>query len=103
MHLRLSELSYEPGQVSRHLLEVVENAENECFHEREMAYNTTGSYNERRRYAPPPSTVANSELDKALVLVKPARGHAELLYEALVNVEGPQDLWGGVIPVCSHP
>ena len=71
-----------------------------------MAHDAAGFYNgsTRRRRAPSPlpSAVASAELDKALTMVKSARGHVELLYEALVNAEGPQDLWGGFIPVRAH-
>ena len=85
----------------------MEGAESGSSIERGMAYNAAGVYNgsTRRRRAPSPpvpSAVASAELDKALTLVKPARGNVDLLYEALVNAEGPQDLWSGVIPVCSH-
>ena len=72
-----------------------------------MAYPAVGVPNgsTRRRRAPSPSApsaVASAELDKALTLVEPSRGNIDLLYEALVNAEGPQDLWSGVIPVCSQ-
>ncbi|KZT74249.1 hypothetical protein DAEQUDRAFT_807913 [Daedalea quercina L-15889] len=67
------------------------------FDQRGMAYNGM-PYNgstQRRRVPTPPATT--NAMDKALALAKTARGGADLLYEALVNAEGPQDLHGGII------
>ncbi|KAH9925266.1 uncharacterized protein B0H18DRAFT_1104723 [Fomitopsis serialis] len=65
-----------------------------------MAYNGLAPYYgngpTRRRRAPTPPATTNA-LDKALALAKTARGGADLLYEALVNAEGPRDLRGGIV------
>ncbi|KAH9828641.1 uncharacterized protein C8Q71DRAFT_487800 [Rhodofomes roseus] len=81
------------------------------FDQRMMAYNGLVPYyggNDpnrltRRRRAPTPQPeitppAMSKALNEALALAKNAQGSADLLHEALVNAEGPQELLRGIIP-----
>ncbi|KAH9828545.1 uncharacterized protein C8Q71DRAFT_547147 [Rhodofomes roseus] len=81
-----------------------------------MAYNGLVPYyggndpnrSTRRRRAPTPQPeitppAMSKALNEALALAKTAQGSADLLHEALVNAEGPQELLRGIIPVRHLP
>ncbi|KAH9829145.1 uncharacterized protein C8Q71DRAFT_791365 [Rhodofomes roseus] len=81
------------------------------FDQRMMAYNGLAPYyggndpsrSTRQRRAPTPQPeitppAMSKALNEALALAKNAQGSADLLHEALVNAEGPQELLRGIIP-----